>query len=120
MGPGVYRKSMMLIRGMLVRTVRRWFMVSALLVLLMPPLTRAGENTEIRQPFFLHLNGIGGERVVDHTLISGLRAAGFDAEYQIYDWTGGDIGITALQQHERHPIEARKVADLIIAQFKAS
>src|SRR3954469_11787261 len=101
MGPGVYRKSMMLIRGIIVQTVRHWFVVSALLVLLMPPLTRAGENTtETRQPFFLHLNGIGGERIIDHTLITGLRAAGFDADYQIYDWTGGDIGITALQQHE--------------------
>jgi len=112
--------SMMLIRGLIVRTVRRWFVISALLLWLLPLPTRAGENTETRQPFFLHLNGIGGERVVDHTLISGLRAAGFEADYQIYDWTGGDIGITALQQHERHPIEARKVADLIIAQYKAS
>jgi hypothetical protein len=95
---------MMLIRGIIVKAMRHWLVVSALLVWLLPLPTRAGENTDARQPWFLHLNGIGGERVVDHTLISGLRAAGFESDYQIYDWTGGDIGITALQQRDRHPI----------------
>src|SRR5215212_4088268 len=119
-GAGVYGVLVMLIRYMIIRAVRRYFILSALLLFLMPTSTKAGENTETRQPWFLHLNGIGGERVVDHTLISGLRAAGFDADYQIYDWTGGDTGIVALQRHDRHPLEARKVADLIIAQYKAN
>src|SRR5215212_10862519 len=116
-GAGVYGVLVMLIRYLIIRAVRRYFILSALLLFLMPTWMKAGENTESRQPWFLHLNGIGGERVVDHTLISGLRAAGFDADYQIYDWTGGDIGIVALQKRDRHPIEARKVADLIIKQY---
>jgi hypothetical protein len=108
-----------MIQTIVIRVVRRWFIVSALLLFLFPLPTRAGENTDTRQPWFLHLNGIGGERVVDHTLITGLRTAGFAADYQIYDWTGGETGITALQRRERHPEEARKVADLILKQFKA-
>jgi hypothetical protein len=116
---GLFGVSRMLIRFIAIQATRRWFIVSALLLFLFPLPTKAGENTQIILPWFLHLNGIGGERVVDHTLISGLRAGGFEADYQIYDWTGGDIGITALQQRERHPAEARKVADLIIKQYQA-
>ncbi len=109
-----------MIQKLVMRVVRRWFIVSALLLFLYPLSVQAGENAETRQPWFLHLNGIGGERVIDHTLITGLRTAGFEAEFQIYDWTGGEIGITALQQRQRHPVEARKVADLILKQYKSS
>ncbi len=110
----------MLIRTLIVRNVRRWFMVSALLVWLVPMPARAGEQKETRQPWFLHCNGIGGERVCDHTLLSGLTAGGFEADYHIYDWTEGETGIVALQRHDQHPIEARKVADLIIQEHAAS
>ena len=41
-------------------------------------------------------------------------------DFHIYDWTEGDTGIVALQRHDIHPIEARKVADLIIKQFTAN
>jgi hypothetical protein len=111
----------MLMRTMIVKTVRRWFLMSALLVWLVPMPGRAATNTrETPRPWFLHLNGIGGERVCDHTLVSGLTAGGFDADFHIYDWTEGDIGIVALQRHDIHPIEARKVADMIIQQFNAN
>src|SRR6266850_967299 len=120
MGPGVYGVSVMLIRGIIIRTVRRWFLISALLVWLVPMPARAAGAKEMQRPWFLHLNGIGGERVCDHTLLSGLTAGGFDADFHIYDWTEGETGIVALQRHDTHPIEARKVADLIIQQFAAS
>src|SRR5688572_13686718 len=110
----------MLIRSLIVRTVRRWFLISTLLVWLVPMPARAAGAKETARPWFLHLNGIGGERVCDHTLLSGLTAGGFDAQFQIYDWTEGDTGITALQRRDNHPVEARKVADLIIKQFHAS
>jgi hypothetical protein len=105
---------------LIVRTVRRWFLISALLVWLVPMPARAGAVKETPRPWFLHLNGIGGERVCDHTLVSGLSAGGLDADYHIFDWTEGETGIVALQHHATHPIEARKAADMIIAQFKAS
>src|SRR5882672_4285776 len=120
MGPGVYGVSVMLIRGMIIRTVRRWFLMSALLVWLVPMPAKAAAAKETPRPWLLHLNGIGGERVCDHTLLSGLTAGGFDADFHIYDWTEGETGIVALQRHDTHPIEARKVADLIIQQFAAS
>ncbi|HEV8603819.1 MAG TPA: hypothetical protein VGQ99_00550 [Tepidisphaeraceae bacterium] len=95
-------------------------MVSALLVWLVPMPARAEEQKETRQPWFLHCNGIGGERVCDHTLLSGLTAGGFEADFHIYDWTEGETGIVALQRHDQHPIEARKVADLIIQAHAAN
>src|SRR2546423_281111 len=120
MGPGVYGVSVMLIRTMIIRTVRRWFLISALLVWLVPMPAKAAAAKETPRPWFLHLNGIGGERVCDHTLLSGLTAGGFDADFHIYDWTEGETGIVALQRRDTHPIEARKVADLIIQQFQVS
>jgi len=105
---------------MIIRAVRRYFLISALLVCLVPMPARAANNKETPRPWFLHLNGIGGERVCDHTLLSGLGAGGFDADFHIYDWTEGDTGIVALQRHDIHPIEARKVADMIIQQFTAN
>jgi len=110
----------MLMRMLIVRTVRRWFLISALLVWLVPIPARAAAAKETPRPWLLHLNGIGGERVCDHTLLSGLTAGGFDADFHIYDWTEGETGIVALQRHATHPIEARKVADLIIQQFNAN
>ena len=95
--------------------------MSALLVWIVPmPARAANNNKETPRPWFLHLNGIGGERVCDHTLLSGLGAGGFDADFHIYDWTEGDTGIVALQRHDIHPVEARKVADMIIQQFTAN
>jgi hypothetical protein len=107
-------------RMLIVRSVRRWFLISALLVWLVPMPAKAAAVKETPRPWFLHLNGIGGERVCDHTLVSGLTAGGFDADFHIFDWTEGETGIVALQRQATHPIEARKAADMIIEQFKAS
>src|SRR3954470_8475023 len=110
---------MILIRAMIVRSIRRWLLMTALLVWLIPMPAKAAAK-ETQRPWLLHLNGIGGERVCDHTLLSGLTAGGFDADFHIYDWTEGETGIVALQRRATHPIEARKVADIIIKQFNES
>src|SRR5438874_739504 len=110
----------MFIRALIIQSFRRWLLVTAFLVWLVPMPAKAATAKETPRPWFLHLNGIGGERVCDHTLISGLTAGGFEADFHIFDWTEGDTGIVALQRHDQHVIEARKAADLIIEQFKAS
>lgn len=70
------------------------------------------------KPFVLHLNGIGGERMVDHSLHRGLAAGGFEAEVRFYDWTHGDDGIGALQRLELNRKEAKVIADMIIERFR--
>jgi pimeloyl-ACP methyl ester carboxylesterase len=70
------------------------------------------------KPWVLHLNGIGGERSIDHSLVRGLREGGLEAEFEIYDWTGDDIGIPALTNVELHKREARRIADIILQQHK--
>ena len=109
----------MFIRALIIQSFRRWLLVTAFLVWLVPMPAKAAAK-EMPRPWFLHLNGIGGERVCDHTLISGLTAGGFDADFHIFDWTEGETGIVALQRYDQHKIEARKAADLIIQQFTAS
>jgi hypothetical protein len=71
------------------------------------------------KPWVLHLNGIGGERSIDHSLVRGLRDGGVEAEFEIYDWTGGEVGIPALTNAAIHKREAKRIADLILQQYKA-
>jgi len=66
----------MFIRALIIQSFRRWLLVTAFLVWLVPMPAKAAAK-EMPRPWFLHLNGIGGERVCDHTLISGLTAGGF-------------------------------------------
>ena len=70
-------------------------------------------------PFLLHINGVGGRRSIDQTLVIALKQAGYKGEVRMYDWTGGKIGIEALLAHERHHAEARTIADIILARHKA-
>ena len=100
-------------------TMRPPYLLIALLSLCAPSLLRADTAPLPAKPFLLHLNGVGGVRSIDHTLVRGLKHAGYDGDAQIYDWTGGKIGIEALHARERHQSEARKIADLIIARAKA-
>lgn len=99
-------------------TMRPLYLLIALLFLCAPSLLRA-ENATLAKPFLLHLNGVGGQRTIDQTLTGGIRQAGFDGDIQIYDWTGGKIGIEALQGRDRHQAEARKIADIILARRKS-
>lgn len=91
-----------------------------LLSLCTPAALRAETAALPTKPFLLHLNGVGGTRSIDQTLIRGIQQAGFNGEIQIYDWTGGKLGIEALQARERHQAEARKIADIILARHKAN
>ena len=70
-------------------------------------------------PFLVHINGIGGQRSIDRMLVSGLEQGGFRAERQFFDWTEGQIGLVALQGYDKHKVQARKLADLILEQWKA-
>ncbi|MGH7176139.1 MAG: hypothetical protein ACREJC_02055 [Tepidisphaeraceae bacterium] len=69
--------------------------------------------------WLLHLNGIGGERRIDHTLVDGLVQGGLDAQTNIYDWTGPDTGLAALTVTKRHQEESAKVAEMIEKEFRA-
>ena len=82
------------------------------------PTARAGEKTippsKAGRPLLVHLNGVGGRRTIDDSLVVGLRDAGFDGRLTIHDWTGGKIGIEALQGKERHKAESQKLANFLI------
>jgi hypothetical protein len=71
------------------------------------------------QPYLLHLPGVSGESIVDHTLVQGFREGGLDAQIEIYDWTEHDTGVPALQAIERNKKQAKKIADMIEARFRA-
>jgi hypothetical protein len=70
------------------------------------------------KPFVLHLPGVSGPSIVDHTLREGLRAGGFDGPFEIYDWTCGDPGIPALHARVRNEEQAQIVADLLTRQYR--
>ena len=69
--------------------------------------------------FLLHLPGVSGESAVDHSFVRGLKAAKFDAEIEIYDWTENDPGVPALQARARNLHEAQLIAEKITAKFRA-
>ena len=50
---------MILIRTMIVRSIRRWLLMTALLVWLVPMPAKAAAK-ETQRPWLLNLNGIGG------------------------------------------------------------
>lgn len=70
------------------------------------------------RPYLLHLPGISGESMVDHSFVRGLKAARLDAEIEIYDWTENDRGIPALQAYERNHKEAKLIAEKLAEHFK--
>lgn len=63
--------------------------------------------------YHIHLPGIGGYRSIDRLLIRGLQEGGVDAEFEPYDWTENDPGLSALLATQRHKVEAKKVAEMI-------
>jgi pimeloyl-ACP methyl ester carboxylesterase len=72
-----------------------------------------GAFAQTTHTYVLHLNGIGGKRIMDRWLMEGLAEAGLDAEYQIYDWTGDETGMLALTDVKLHKTESAKVAAMI-------
>jgi hypothetical protein len=71
------------------------------------------------RPWLLHIPGVSGESIVDHTLVHGLVDGDLHADIQIYDWTEHDPGVPALQAMERNKKEASKIAQKITEQFRA-
>lgn len=63
--------------------------------------------------FLLHLNGIGGKRIMDRWLLEGLAQGGLEASYRIYDWTGDEEGMLALADVKLHQTESAKVAAML-------
>jgi pimeloyl-ACP methyl ester carboxylesterase len=79
-----------------------------------PPATRP-----VSQSFLLHLPGIGGHRFIDDSLVRGLQAGGVEGEFEIYDWTGDDIGLNALVSKPRHKEQSRLIAQRIADHYAA-
>lgn len=71
------------------------------------------------QPYLLHLPGVSGESIVDHTLVQGFREGGLNAQIEIYDWTEHDTGVPALQAIGRNKQQAKKISQMIEARFRA-
>jgi Serine hydrolase len=72
-------------------------------------------EVSVKGPLLMHLPGIGGYLWCDHQMLSGLRDAGVSAHVVVYDWTGQEPGIHALQAYQHNQVEAEKVAHLIAA-----
>ncbi len=69
--------------------------------------------------YLLHLPGVSGESVVDHTLVRGFKVGQLDAEIEIYDWTEHDPGVPALQAIGRNKKHAMKIAAKLTEKFHA-
>ena len=63
--------------------------------------------------WLLHLPGVGGELSIDHDLVRGLKAGGYEGHTEIYDWTESQPGLSALWSRERNEKEAQRIADKI-------
>ena len=71
------------------------------------------------RPYLLHIPGVSGESIVDHTLLQGFRDGHLDADLEIYDWTEHDPGVPALQAIGRNKKQAMKIANRLTAKFRA-
>ena len=69
--------------------------------------------------YLLHLPGVSGESVVDHTLVQGFREGHLEADVEIYDWTEHDPGVPALQAIGRNKKQAKLIAEKLTARFRA-
>src|SRR6185437_17133914 len=77
-----------------------------------------GQTEPKGDTWLLHLPGISGRRWVDDQLALGFRDAGYAGVLQMYDWTGNAAGLGALHAYQRNQIEAQKVADFIVENFR--
>jgi len=82
-----------------------------------PTVIRA--SSEPPKRYHIHLPGIGGYRSIDRGMLRGLQEAGFDAEFEPYDWTGSDTGLAALLASKRHITESAHVATMITEAYRA-
>src|SRR4051794_10661181 len=63
--------------------------------------------------FLLHLPGVGGHMRIDDLVTSGMIQGGVDADVQIYDWTNGNPGMSALVGYDHNQQEAQNIANII-------
>jgi hypothetical protein len=70
------------------------------------------------KPYVLHLPGVSGTSIVDHSLRDGLLAGGFDGPVEFHDWTCGDPGLPALHNRARNEQQAQIVAQKLTDQFR--
>jgi hypothetical protein len=82
------------------------------------PSTTPATTPAATTPFHLHLNGIGGYRYVDKSLLRGLQDGGLEGRVLAYDWTGIDVGMGALLDKARHREQSKKVAEMLIAAWR--
>jgi hypothetical protein len=106
-----------------VRSISFQILIAAVAFLLSAGAAEAKPKAAASQPspgaYVLHLPGVSGESVVDHTLIDGFRAGHLEAMIEIYDWTEHDGGVPALQAIERNKKQAKKIAEQLTTQFRA-
>ncbi len=70
------------------------------------------------RPYLLHLPGIAGLCEIDRALIAGLQRGGFNADVDIYDWTGEEHGMNALLKFDHNRAESKKVAGILLKQYR--
>jgi pimeloyl-ACP methyl ester carboxylesterase len=74
----------------------------------------AGLPTEAR-PFgdgtcVVYVTGIGGDARDARSVMTGLRAAGYEGHFRVHDWTGGQWPLAALWNRRHQFREARRLA----------
>lgn len=77
------------------------------------------QSNPLPRAYLLHLPGVSGESVVDHTLVRGFKDGHLDADVEIYDWTDHDPGVPALQAIGRNKKHAMKIATKLTEKFRA-
>jgi hypothetical protein len=83
------------------------------------PAPAAATAPAAEKPYLLHIPGVSGESIVDHTLVHGFVDGDLRADIHIFDWTEHDPGVPALQAMERNKQQARKIADQLTEIFRA-
>ena len=87
------------------------------------PVALAAAADEASQPkareHLIHLPGIAGARSLDRYFVAGIRDGGYRGEVEIYDWTAGEPGISALLARARNEKQADKIAARIEKLLKA-
>jgi hypothetical protein len=79
---------------------------------------KLADNPPPPEPVLIHLPGVSGTSIIDHTLRDGLVRAGFDGPFEFFDWTCRDPGIPALHNRARNLEQAKILAEKITKQFR--
>ena len=69
--------------------------------------------------YLVHLPGIAGDTPFDRWWMNALKEGGAADRVELYDWTCHDPWIHALQAYEGNHQQAQRVAELIVAKYRA-